>query len=227
MRGWEIALVVILVPIAILLLYLIIAAIVGLVNQERPVCPRGYRALSVDGSKSITPNIRNDIVVPTLDFPVCAPMNSCPPEGEKFAVLKDGSSLQNVCDEPNCRCSIFQHCPAYVSTVFRQYGADDRISYFQVVDPTLRDTKPPNDPFNPPIIIEPGSRDSCFITEAMREVVWKPLHVGDSCLRGTLAKLSTNLALLACVPTSYVDSSGVFDVSRYLSNYNSPPRSAV
>lgn len=207
---------------AVLLGYLIIAFITGYLNQLRPVCPRGYRALSVDGSKSRLPATEDDFVVPDQDFPICSPILACPVVGLQYAVQHDGSAMQSICDLPNCPCSVYQHCPAYVSTVFRQFGAEERVSYFQVVDPQVRNKNTPPDPFNPPILITPNSNDSCFITEAARQLVWPRLEVGQPCLRGTLAKLSTNTALMACVPTAFIGDDttpGVFNVQKYLDAY--------
>lgn len=207
----------ILIACAVLFLYFCAMMIIGYISQIRPTCARGYRAISVDGSKSITPTTPEDFVVPNKDFPICAPMGKCPNEGVKYAVLEDGSSLQNVCSTPGCQCTAFQHCPAYVNVVFRRFGADDRVSYFQVVDPQVQGKLQPPNLYSPPILLEQD--DLCFISDEMRQSVWPKLASGDPCIRGTLAKLSTNQALLACVPTEFIDGDGVFDVQKYMDNY--------
>lgn len=211
--------------IGILIVYLITAGFIGYFNSLRPVCPKGYRALSVDGSKSIVPDLNGNLVQTDSDYPVCSPMLACPTNGAKYAVLKDGSALGNACDESNCKCTIFQHCPAYVSTLFRQFGADDRISLFQVVDPMVNtDVKIP-DPYNPPNILYPANNDSCFLTASTRPSVWPALALGAPCLRGTLAQLSTNPSMMACVPGGpFITSTPpngipVFDVDAYMRAY--------
>ena len=203
-----------------LIAYLLYAGFTGYLKSAKSPCQLGYRAINVDGSASINPAGPGQLVTPNADFPICAPTLSCPVDGEKYAIHRDGSAQTNSCEEANCRCTIFPHCPAYVNTVFRQYGSDERISLFQVVDPMVIDPLNIKDPFDPPYLFPPGSRDTCMITEAMRQTVWEKLELGEPCLRGTLAIMSDNRMLMACVPSGYVDEQNVFQVETYLAAYS-------
>lgn len=191
-----------------LLLFIVIALFVGYTTSLKTPCPAGYRAISVDGSKSRIPKSETDIIVPDLDYPTCSPMMSCPTVGQQWAVAPDGSALTNSCLEPGCPCSAFQHCPSYSSTVFRQFGADSRVSLFQVVDPLVKDPNPPPDPYDVPYVLKPGQRDFCFLTPSTIATVWPMIHLGDKCLRGTLGKVKTSPSLFVCAPTQYVSGTG-------------------
>lgn len=205
-----------------MLTYIIIAGVVGYINSIKPVCPAGYRAISVDGSKSLLPGVSGNIVTPTTDYPICSPQLSCPTEGQKYAFHRDGSALTNSCEEPNCSCTAFQHCPAYASTIFRQFGYDDRISYFQVVDPLAKDPQPPKDPFDVPYLLGVATRDTCFLNSSTIHMMWPSISLGQHCLRGTLAKIKTNPSLYVCAPSQYVNSINgdwIFDVDSYMNAY--------
>ncbi len=204
-----------------MILYLILMFIIGWSNSIRPVCPAGYRAISVSGERSLVPKNSSSIVTPDADFPECSPVLSCP-EGQKWAVHPDGSALTNSCLEANCPCSAFRHCPAYASTLFRQFGADERISLFQVIDPLVQQKTKPHDPYDTPYLLFPGFNDSCFLTPGTINMVWPPIKLGDHCLRGTLGKISTNPSLFVCAPSAYVFSAGedyTFDVELYMKAY--------
>ncbi len=203
--------------------YLVLMFLFGYTSSIRPVCPSGQRALSVDGSKNLLPKSSTDLVTPNADFPICAPRLSCP----AYAVHRDGSALTSNCEEADCPCTQFQHCPVYASTVFRQFGRDDRISMFQVIDPAVREKAHPQNPYEPPYILLPGLRDSCYLTPGTLNMMWPPLKLGDPCLRGTLAQLSTSPSLYVCGPSQYVKdriaSNGTivheFDVETYMTAY--------
>lgn len=205
--------------------FILYAGFVGFLQSTSSavVCPAGYRALSVDGSRSKIPKTSADLVVTDSDFPICAPMLSCLPLGGlQYAVHRDGSSLTNSCDTPGCACSVYQHCPAFVNVVFREFGSDQRISYFQVIDPTANPPpgsgKTVTDPFDPPYTILQGSRDVCFLNPTTYSLLWPPVPLGQPCLRGIMAKLDPSTYL--CAPDAYVDTGTFqFDVERYMANY--------
>lgn len=212
----------------LMLLYLLIAGIVGYVFSVRPGCPDGYRAISADGRSSITSKDPTAIISPTPDFPICSSRLSCPQNGPKWAVHQDGSALTNTCDVENCPCTSFQHCPSYVNVVFRQFGYEQRVSLFQVIDPQITDEKPAQDPYDPPYILEVGSRDSCYLTSSTINMLWPPLALGQPCLedRGILATMQGTPSLMLCAPNKYVDvemkngiTTSVFMLDRYLQDY--------
>ncbi len=199
--------------------YLILMFVIGWTVAIRPVCPAGYRAISVDGSRSKVPKTESDIVTPDQDYPICSPMLSCP----LLAFHPDGSSLTSSCVEPGCPCTSFMHCPAYSSTLFRSFGEDERISMFQIIDPSAKDASHGQDPYDVPYLLTPGSRDACFLSSTTIDMVWPPMKLGDQCLRGTLAKIKNNQSLFVCAPTSFVSESPtdgfVFDVDAYMTAY--------
>lgn len=219
--GWQIG-VSILVLGAFIISYLIIAGIVGYVTSLKPVCSAGERALSTDGSRSIVPSGgANSLITPTQDYPSCGPRLTCP-EGVQWAVHADGSALTHNCEEPDCKCTAFQHCPAYASTIFRQFGADARISLFQIVDPTIKDKNADgvHDPYDPPYVLFPGNNDRCFLNPATLNMVWPPIQLGSHCLQGILGIISTNTGNYVCAPSQYVDSkTHVFDVNAWTNAY--------
>lgn len=203
-----------------MLLYVFFFLLVGYTKSIRPVCPAGYRAISVDGSRSILPVSETDLVVPTDDYPTCAPMSSCPTDGQKYAIHLDGSAQTNSCEpnNPGCPCTAFAHCPAYSSTLFRQFGYDDRVSFFQIIDPQAKDLAKPQDPYDVPYLQAPGNRDSCYLTASSLNMLWPAVILGGKCIRGTLSKLSTNPSLYVCAPTHYV-TDDTFDVEGYMRAY--------
>ncbi len=205
--------------------YVIVAGIVGLPKGLRAPCRQGERAMRVDGSE---PRLgkNGELAIPDADFPICAPILSCPTEGPKWAVQPDGSALTNQCavDSPNCQCSIFQHCPAYASTLFRQFGSDERLSFFQIVDPLVTSDSKPEDPYDPPYLLQVESKDSCYLNANTIQMVWPALKLGDKCIRGTLGKIKTSPSLFVCAPTQYVELVGgeyIFDVDTYKTAYES------
>lgn len=207
-----------------LVVYLVVAGIIGLLHKNSIVCPAGFRAISIDGQRSKLPKTSSDLVVTDADYPLCSPMLSCPTQGQKWAVHRDGSALTNTCDLPGCQCTIFQHCPAYVGTLFREFGREQRISLFQVVDPNANPSSgiasgiP--DPFDPPYGIIAGERDTCFLNPTTLPMVWPAINFGDKCIRGKLSKLKTSPNnIFLCAPDSYVDAQGEFDVESYMANY--------
>lgn len=218
--GWQIGVSIIVLG-GFMLAYLLIAGLVGYVNSIKTVCSAGQRAISTDGSRSMTgPAGPSSIITPTQDYPFCSPRLSCPQEGLKWAVHADGSALTNSCDVPNCPCSAFQHCPAYASTIFRQFGADARISLFQVIDPTVKDKTKPQDPYDPPYLLSPLERgDRCFLSSTTINSVWPAIQLGQKCLQGTLAAISTTPANYVCAPTQFVNSNNVFDVDAWMNAY--------
>lgn len=203
-----------------MLIYVFYFLVVGYVKSIRPVCPAGYRAISVDGSRSLMPIDDKDIIVPNADYPTCSPVLSCPAEGQKWAIHPDGSAQTNSCEpnNPGCPCSSFIHCPAYASTLFRQFGFDDRISMFQVIDPQAKEVNKSEDPYDVPYLIVPGDRDSCYLTPSSIDMLWPARILGDKCLRGTLGKVSTNPSLYVCAPSQYV-TGDTFDVEAYMRAY--------
>jgi hypothetical protein len=216
--GWQIG-VSILVLGTFIVAYLILAMLFGYTKSLRPVCAAGERAMSTDGSRSVVPSGATQLVTPDADYPICAPSLSCP-QGLQWAFHADGSALTNICEETNCQCTAFQHCPAYASTLFRQFGADARISFFQVIDPTVKTATKLQDPYDPPNILLPGLRDSCFLNAQTLKMVWPPLALGDHCLRGTLGKIKNNPSMYVCAPSQYVsDTDHVFDVDSYMLAY--------
>lgn len=212
--GWREFLIAFSVLLGFIVLYFTIAFSVGYITSLKPVCPRGYRAVSVDGSKSLVPKDNNSIVVRTADYPTCSSMMTCP----QWAIHEDGSALTNTCDNPGCPCADFQHCPAYASTLFRKFGEDDRISLFQVIDPQAKEKDHPKDPYDTPYILFPGLRDSCYLTPNTLPLVWPPIALGDACLQGTLGKIKTTPSLYVCAPTQYV-TKDEFDVAAYMTAY--------
>lgn len=205
-----------------MLTYIAIALLVGYTNSIKSVCPAGNRAISVDGSRSLVPKSAADIITPTADYPICSPVMSCPENGQQWAIHSDGSALTNSCETPDCQCTAFQTCPAYCSTLFRQFGADQRISLFQVIDPQAKDKARPQDPYDVPYLIEGGHNDSCFLTPTTINSVYPPLALGGKCLRGTLAALSTNPSLYVCAPTLFTTTTATtttFSVADYMRAY--------
>lgn len=219
------------VILAFLLFYVVCFMIYGYYSGLKAPCQKGQRAISVDGSRSLVPTGNIGIVRTTADFPICSEVMSCSDPGLPWAVKPDGSALTTLCDTENCPCTAFQHCPAYVSTAFREYGFEDRVSLFQVIDLHANDKAGQDsdskgtqfkDPYDTPYLLLPGSRDNCFITEGNLNTLWPPIKLGEKCLRGVLSKLSTNEAIYLCAPARFVDIKGgtfVFDVKAYMSSY--------
>lgn len=218
METWMDIAIAIGVSLVMLLGFVMYALLYGFASAQKPVCPRGHRAISVDGEKSRYPTSESDIVTPDADYPTCSPMLSCPLEGQRWAVLPDGSSLTNTCEQVGCPCSAFRHCPAYVNVVFRQFGYEQRVSLFQVIDPLVGDKLKVPDPYDPPYLLKPATRDSCFLTTSTHAMLWPALALGEDCLRGKLAKLEGTPSLMLCAPNEYVEGD-VFKVNRYMNDY--------
>lgn len=198
---------------AMLLGFVAISLLIGWTNSIRPVCAAGERAISVDGSRS---RVGKTLVTPDADYPICTSRMKCP----FWAIHPDGSALTDTCVAADCPCSAFRICPAYASTIFRQFGRDDRISLFQIVDPLAReaDLKPEN-PNDPPYLLLPGSVDSCFLNDVSIKTVWPAIALGDRCIRGTLARIKTNPKQFVCAPTRFVEKTAggdfLFNIDAY------------
>jgi hypothetical protein len=200
------------VILAMFVIFIIIAIGIGFAKSIKPPCPDNNRAISVDGSKSVVDR--------TTDYPFCSPIMSCPTEGLMWAVHADGSALTNSCEYAYCSCTAFRHCPAFASTVFRQFGSDERISLFQIIDPLATEKEKPTDPYDTPYLLKPGSKDFCFLSPTTIDMLSPPLALGGACIRGTLAKMSTVPSQYVCAPSAYV-SNNIFNVEAYMNVYRS------
>lgn len=204
--------------------YIIMAGITGLIRSAKVPCSSGQCIISADGQNRICAasgsNVKT-LMTPNDDYPICVDALNCP-SGFPYAFHADGSALTNTCETPGCSCSIFQHCPAYVNVVFRMFGSDERVSFYQVIDSNVSDDKI-QDPYDPPYAINVGRQDErCFVTVSNIDMISDKLVLGDQCAggRGTFAQLSTNTELAACVPTNFVKpGTTIFDVEKYMTNY--------
>lgn len=163
----------------------------GFADVKTIPCASGQCIMTADGSKKLCPDKLNGIMLPNYKYSQCVEAMSCPQEGVKYAVNSDGSAITNTCDVRGCACSLYRRCPTYIGTIFRLFGAEKRISYFQVIDPI------PN-AFSPPYILNKNT-DQCFLPASQIDLIYPALNVSDKCLRGVFAEVKSKPGVFACI----------------------------
>ncbi len=190
-------------------------------NVKNVPCGIGECIMNPEGSEKICPANINDIVVPNYRYSQCVPSMGCSVTGggsASYAVHQDGSALTSTCDVPGCPCSIYRRCPPYILSLFRPLGAEDRISYFQVLDTLYPKV---SNPFSPPYIID-NTTDECFMTLTQIPSIYPSISAGSQCFRGVFAKIASKDNTYGCVTpgSKYFNSStNVFNDVEFLADY--------
>lgn len=191
------------------LLYLFMAFIQGYSDIKTIPCAPGECVMTSDGTSKICPTSPQEIQIPNYKYTICVPPLSCPKEGIKYAVHQDGGALTNSCDVSGCPCSLYRSCPAYVLSVFKSFGSEPRISYFEAMDPLFGDDHVQNQ-FSPPYILN-QKNDECFLSQQKLLSVYNKTFLNsadnykNTCLRGVLAEIASKPKMYGCVPEKFVD----------------------
>lgn len=226
--GWWIFVGIVIATVAVFLLYSTLILLQGYGDQKTIPCKVGQCIMTSDGNQKICPpaDNPNQVMVPNYKYAQCVDSLTCPTEGVKYAIHADGSALTNTCDKPGCSCSLYKRCPPYVTTVFKQLGSGERISYFQAIDPLYKNKATDEGPFvenpySPPYIIN-NDTDQCFLPQSQVTLIYPALKVMDKCYLGIFAEIKSKPYTFACVPDAYVNSSGIFDDTKFYSDYIIP-----